>query len=378
MSKKANIPGSLLLLRESGSTARVLNLVSVRDRFRNDPEWSEKPLFASKRLNESMILKHSPRADERDLFPAGTGSVTKIILPFSVDDVGLGGQSIFVEAKGFKDLLVDLTGIGQHDERYQRDLSILEEIARLPSLDPYLLREKISRMDVNVARLYFDISEADMQRMRDHVTAEIQKLVKLAFASTSSNTSAMSQRLAGLLLEDETSDALKPLRATLHLSAKEYVEGMFGWKGFLYYKWRAGDIQRTLTPLAKEILTINITQLTTEDKVFLNGVRERIVNRLGIAAAEVRKALASYDSAYGTLVEEGNPAKFRNFLLSAPQMFVQTGEFLAALEHISSFWRFRFKPGKPKVLNIEEAYDLFQQFESSLGGVDGAKHDEAA
>jgi hypothetical protein len=372
LSNQSKTPGSLALLRQSGSTARVLNLVTVRERFRDDPSWSAHPLFVCKRLNESIILKHSPRSDERDLFPVGTSSVTKIIIPFSVDDVKLGGMSTFVESKNFRVQIQEVMGYDQSDERYQRDISILEEIARLPSLDPYLLREKINRMNLNVARIYFNITEADMLRMREHVTAEIQQLVSLAFAASSANTNAMSQRLAGLLLEDETSEALKPLRATLRLSASEYREGMFGWKGFLYYKWRAVDLQKSLNPLAKEILTIKIKGATTEDTMFLNGVRERIVHRLGVAAGEVRAALKLYDQAFQTLVSEGQPNQFRSFLLSAPSMFVATGEYLAALEHIASFWRFRFnKPGE-RSIGVEEAYDLFQQFESSLGGIEGA------
>ncbi len=376
--QKSKSSGNLALLKKSGSTSRVLNLVSVRDRFGDDPEYAARPLFLQRRLNEALILKHSPRQDEKEAFGL-TGSVaTKIIFPFSTKDISLGGQSLFVEHATFARHLAEMTGCQPTDERFVRDMQILDEIARLPSLDPYLLRERVSRMSMTVSRVYFDISEADMARMHEHVSAEIRKLVDLAFSATGSDTNSLSNKLARFLLEDETADALSPLRDTLRLSPAEYREGMFGWKGFLYYKWRARDFQKDLSPIAKEMLSIRILRANLDDKAFLDQVRQRIVERLGLAANEIKSALGRYDAAYNVLISDGQPGKFRSFLLTAPQMFVQTGEHLAALQHITSFWRFRFKPGQARTIDVEEAYDLFQEFEGSLSGVAPAAERGAA
>ena len=51
----------------------------------------------------------------------------------------------------------------------------------------------------------------------------------------------LSVRLADKLMTDETAQSLDPLRATLQLSGDEYREGVFAWKGFLYYKWMVAE-----------------------------------------------------------------------------------------------------------------------------------------
>ena len=53
----------LSLIRSSGSTARVLNLALVYERFGQTEEYSAKPMFKNPRLNRALILKH----EERDL-----------------------------------------------------------------------------------------------------------------------------------------------------------------------------------------------------------------------------------------------------------------------------------------------------------------------
>ena len=52
----------LSLIRASGSTARVLNLALIYERFGDTEEYSAKPLFKSKRLNRALILKHAVSA----------------------------------------------------------------------------------------------------------------------------------------------------------------------------------------------------------------------------------------------------------------------------------------------------------------------------
>jgi hypothetical protein len=63
---------------------------------------------------------------------------------------------------------------------------------------------------------------------------------------------------------------------------------------------------------------------------------------------------------------ENNPVSFRDFLLSAPVMFVQIGEQLGAIQHVVSFWRYRMPKGKPRIIGFDELSDLFLDFEDGL------------
>ena len=56
------------------------------------------------------------------------------------------------------------------------------------------------------------------------------------------------------------------------------------------------------------------------------------------------------------------PKTFRDFLMSAPYMFLELGEKLGAISHIVSFWRYRFPQNGPTTIDPEELAAIFQDF----------------
>jgi hypothetical protein len=80
----------------------------------------------------------------------------------------------------------------------------------------------------------------------------------------------------------------------------------------------------------------------------------------------VNEMLGVYDKAYASLTQDGQPTGFRDFLLKAPAMFMALGEQTGAVQHIVSFWRYRFPPRKPAMIAPEELMDIFMDFEDSL------------
>ena len=60
-------------------------------------------------------------------------------------------------------------------------------------------------------------------------------------------------------------------------------------------------------------------------------------------------------------------------LSKAPALFNELGERLGGIEHIVSFWRFRFPTNRRPVVTPAELASVFMDFEGSLG----APHVEA-
>ncbi len=358
---------SLAYIRESASTARVLNLHRVFERFGATEEWASAPLFRSPRLNTAFIVKHTLRADERESLKIERFTGTKVIFPLAKDDLRLGGLSMFVEQSDFAVAIEEALGKDADPEMIATDVEILQEIAALPSLDPYLLRERIGRLGTRPAPCYFDIAEADIERVEAYVVREIRKLVELAYGIEGPEARLISGKLAKLIMRDEKAKALDPLRQTLRLSGEEYAQGMFGWKGFLYYKWNVESLRPTFEPVAKEILGARFIRAHRDDETYLNQTRRNIVRALYQRIDEVDTALKAYDTAFQKLVNDGEPGVFRQFLLDAPKMFIETGEYLASINHICSFWRYRFPPGMPNRIEVDDAYDIFRDFAMSLG-----------
>lgn len=357
----------LSLIRESGSTARVLNLTHVHAKHGREEEWAARPFFSNKRLNRAMILKHALRPDERALFAAPPLSATKIVLPFAADDLRLGGMSFLVGQQHFEAAMRSALGGYEKPADFDHDRDLLLLLAALPSFDPFLMRERLRHAGEEPARCYFEVSEADVQRMRAFVGHEIQQLVDLAFANAGAAGRDLSRALADKLMTDESARALDPLRETLQMSGEDYREGVFAWKGFLYYKWLVADLRDLVATQKREIAGARISRAAPHRLEMLRQVRMRILASLDTASARVEDELLDYDAAFASLAA-GAPAAFRAFLISAPQRFTPIGEAIGVIKHIQSFWRFRF-PGPIAAFDVEEATETFQEFELTLGSV---------
>ena len=209
------------------------------------------------------------------------------------------------------------------------------------------MRERLRRSNITPARCYFDGTDADLMRMRKFVTGEIAQLVELAFASQGAAARNLAAKLADKLMTDETAGSLEPRRQTLRMTGDEYREGVFAWKGFLYYKWMVGEFAPRLADLARQILAARILRATNDERAQLATSRQRIVDHLGRTSAHVQAALDEYDTAYIDLAN-GRPNAFRDFLLRAPAMFLVIGEAVGVIKQVESFWRFRFPNGGPR------------------------------
>ena len=95
-------------------------------------------------------------------------------------------------------------------------------------------------------------------------------------------------------------------------------------------------------------------------------MRSNISRSFAVAVRSVSATLAIYDNAYQMLTQKSDPKVFKDFLLSAPELFNTLGERLGAVEHLLSFWRFRVPEGKRSQLLSSELIDIFGDFETSL------------
>lgn len=359
---------NLALIRKSGSTARILNLLVAGERFGDTPAYQDNPFFRSKQTNKAIVIKHTLRGSEADLFDGGGATATKVIYPFAVSDLSLGGAYFFVGQRNAIDIFRDYVGEGVPEADLRHDFETLEALDQLPSLDPFLLREGLRRFNRKPALCYLDISEADIQRMRDYVSGQISRLIELAFGGggNSGSMKTLSAQMAEKLLSDENTEQLAPLRVTLQLSGVEYSEGIFAWKGFLYYKWQFVESQLELARTKRELTKFKVF---TPDRMILAQIessKERILQQVNAYQSSVVEALSTYDRAFGDLTERSKPTAFREFLLNSPKMFEEIGTKLGALRHVSSYWKFRSAQSDFSRIFPEEALDILLEFENSL------------
>lgn len=353
----------LTLLDQTASTARVLNLLATHRKLGDDPSLAEAPFFENRLLDRCILLKHRLRPHEQAVFPAPRSNVTKLLLPIDTTDLKVGARSVFVGQTNFVALTESVLGDALRPG--SRDRMVLDMIDALPSLDPFLLREQLRTAKIEPAIGYFGISEADVQRMFDFVRKEVLSLVSLTADGPGAQTYAA--KLVDKLLSTSPGDAFEPLKDVLKLSDKEYLAGIFSWRGFLYYKWVLGDYTGPVQDVIAEVGKIQGRgPRNPEASAYVAEARGRIELAIRQTVNNVESLLEVYNKAYAALTVDSNPMAFREFLLSAPAMFSTLGEHLGAIQHVVSFWRYRFPKGKPRLISPEELQDVFLDFEDSL------------
>ena len=363
--KSDRLTRSLRALERTASTSRVLNLLAIEAQSGHRPEHGEAPLFRNRILNTALVVKHRLRTDDIFLFDEIRPNATKIIIPFERSDLGLGGQSFFVGQRGWIELLRE--ACNEHTDM-ARDLATLRLIDQLPSLDPFLLREHLRRHGVMVASCYFALSSADMEQMQSFVSVQIARLIDLAFQDSGRIVpGAYAARLVEALLSTDVDERLEPLRETLVMDTESFKEGVFSWKGFLYYKWMLTRLWPELNTVGGEIARLSITgHREVETARYLEDTRKRLRHGIVVERKAIMRSLDIYDRAFEDLIENGRPQAFRAFLLRAPDMFLSLGEKVGVIAHIASFWRYRFPLGQPLVADVGEAVDILQDFDAGL------------
>lgn len=332
---------SLEILHKHGSTARVLNLLRVWENHSEDFDYLDFPVFKSQKLNRALFVKHRIRSDEEYLMARRQKIATKIIFPLVGNSLNLGGQSFFVNQKNFKEILTKATG-GEGDE-LAHDIEILKIIDKLPSLDPFLLREQLRRSGFRAADCYFAISPHDRDLMHSFASYEISRLVEVAFTNEAQNSTNLIQKMVGFIMSNEADEHLEPLRIAMGLDGGEFSEGVFAWRGFLYFKWQMGEIfdkiPRILSSLEKIRLSGN-SDLASKKEIA--ALREQMGSDLRKIALDCKNLVQLYDRAFSDLVERAHATAFRKFLLSSPKLFLELGTMMGIVSHIISFWQYRF------------------------------------
>ena len=87
---------------------------------------------------------------------------------------------------------------------------------------------------------------------------------------------------------------------------------------------------------------------------------------MAAATRGVTQTLRLYDVAYNGLIKQGDGKGFRDFLLQAPARFSKLGEELAAVDHMVSFWQYRFPAARTPTVSVDELATIFRDFEAGL------------
>lgn len=356
--------GSLQSLMTARSSSRVLNLVHAHKMADRSGSPMDPPLFQSPTLRRSFIIKHRMRPDERLNMPGFSATATKVIIPMDPNNLAVGGKSSFVSEPWFGSMMTDATGTANFLE--SPDGQLLKELDKIPSFDPFLLREWLARSGRVADERYFDLTPSIIEGMEQFVLEEISLLVSMALSGQPATAAVL--RLARKMLSSQYDDDLRPLQEVLRMTPDDFRDGMFGWKGLLYYKWLFRRVDAKVPALVSGLTELRPRRQITRDQIDEANAMIRSISTGVLACAKsVQVSLLAYDTAYRGLTQTQDPVGFRQFLLRAPQMFLDLGESVGLLEHSVDYWGYRSKAIEPRRFTGDDYLMLISELKEGLG-----------
>lgn len=211
---------SLSALAKTCSTSRVLNPNAIDKTALRAEEKLHTPFFQDRLLNCAIITKHRPRPNEIKCFHENVPVATKIIFPSDNLDLRVGGRSVVINQIGYLNALCDF--LGKDPIALDADLTVLELLNELPSLDPFLVREQLKRHNFSPLDDYFAITPSDTARLEKFAYNEIRELVSLAFQSGAEAGGELVKRMSNAILATNADHRLAPLQLTLGLEGEQF------------------------------------------------------------------------------------------------------------------------------------------------------------
>jgi hypothetical protein len=359
--------GNINRIAKGGATPRILDLWSIAKRHGGECEHVEQPFFHNKRLNSAFFVKHTVRPHERRYLLSTQPVVTKIIFPVNREDLGMGGHCFFMDETNFARRFRDFLGGELDNNDFTLDFERLRELNRMPSFDPFLLGDKFRKHERPVADLYFDIPPEEQEQMEDHVASQVGKVVGLAVGQPDlAADDVRAKRFARQLLSGQSNARLDVLRGALAMTQAEYREGVFGWKGILYYRFLIERAKEDLRRFAYGMSDIFVRGATDAELGAISEMRRDIVFETRQRWRALIAVMDDYEREYRDFITGRDAMALREFLAKAPELFFNLGSDFSAVSHVTSYWFYWMETSEKDGLHARDAMDIFPGFVTSL------------
>jgi len=300
--------------------------------------------FGSRTLNNAIIIKETDLVvlSDRDPTTVVPPIRTKLFLPYDLDDPYEGGLSTFTDDTRFGEALEYLAGesTGDAADAVARDLQKIRLLEELPSLDPFLLKDKLALNGIAVGDDYLRLSAEEWDNIRAHIRERFVTMSRFATRSRGEVRPEMVDRLVDRIWEARELEPLHPLLRACGLPVERAGEFFQCWKGIAFYDYeftRNGPKLRAFsnwlqTAQPRGFIHRSDAEVLEQDRVHVRGqIRIHLGQTLGV--------LKAFNDSFDTLFAKGEDARpFSRFMLDAQRHFWRIGGSLNAVYHALAMW----------------------------------------
>lgn len=320
---------------------RIFNVGRHLKQLREEGTAQECTIFKNKRFDDAIILKHALRPNERDLFERAPMVATKVLIPIDPAQISLGAISFFVGERSAGQVLQRSFGIRNERGRgpIDRDVMILNELDRTPSLDLFLLREILCNDRLKVPTDIFNVSLAEDPHFRSFIFRELAPLVKFAIGSAEpGKVYRFVDSIFGATIGPQAADFL----SALTLPQSKWAEIVFAWKAALFYEKGADEMRGRFERMAAQLRALRTYghNEAYPRSLVLTQMRE-LADVVGRSYARCVANIRHFNSARRASIIGGNSiSALTTYLSELPGTVLDYGTGAALVDHILSYWAY--------------------------------------
>lgn len=321
--------------------------------------------FRNKPLNNLVLIKDTVPVDQRR--GAGASIGTKLYFPFDQNDIYEGGRTIFVHDSNLRRAIAESFGQGALEkDALDEDLRLLGILNKLPSLDPFLMKDAFLREGTAINDAYFEISPEAWREIEVFLLLRFESLVKAAFPDAMSSDDK-ARVLIEKVWEGRDLVALRPLIEAFRLPPEKALEIFSAWKGILFYLFQYERAQPDLIKLVKWLAEIKVPfgALPAAERTALLGSLESVKTELRHEWQVVDKILREYQDAYDKMFKlKVSSSEFLAFLRDCTKAYWDLGNSLGKVGHAVYCWNVtsaRFAGRKLPMVAVQEIIRLLAE-----------------
>ena len=325
------------------------------------------PLFRNKYLNNCIVLKIvvAKRCDRRRVYSTDT----LIYFPFNAKNIYEGGDSVLFSDPKRDEMLAHKCGFEPADpdqfDDIEHDQSLLEMLADIPTLDPFLLREKATQLDLEgeINPVYFNLTQAEWLAFQAPIREKIDALVRKALGVTHNlETTDIAGHVSNFLdkiWEARNIENIEGFVDSMDIPRDRAPELFFAWKAICYYQAQSRALEPSLKRLF-EWIGNRRTALPIDQGTLPEEMREQteaeitlLKQRMREYYRETKSIFDIYEDSYQQFFEQGNPKPFKRFLGNAQEQFLALAACLSANAHAVNLLEDQWRRGGPLVYAVQ-------------------------
>lgn len=295
-------------------------------------------LFWTETLNDCVIKKEVVPESLKHLYKPHQ-LATKVFFPYSdtpeSEGFGIGGKVVYINELNFEKKMQDNFIGSQPEEAQSHDLQVLDIFDTLPSLDPFLLRDKFQIEEIDVSEVYFEIPADEWSFIKSKVIDKFRPLAQIAFAGEGKDLERSTVRLVDIMWDAKDIKTLDPLTRALQVKSDDAGALYYAWKGIVYYEIKIDQIRSELNELIKRLKEFE----GDPGKSYYDGISKidwkKPIHNLMILWSGTESIMKTYNTVYDDFFVKGeNPVSFRKFFETAEDLFWYLGTAVSIIDSV--------------------------------------------